>query len=99
MVGQNTTIQLALDAQPPKSLLPKEWMTSEGSDGRTRGGRDRVWIVADVVLAIKVSKMLDAKVWISVNNRCRVASGFDSAQRTRNEHHEANIYHFKYQQA
>ncbi|KIR36927.1 cytochrome P450 monooxygenase pc-2 [Cryptococcus deuterogattii MMRL2647] len=53
LVGQNTTIQLALDAQPPKTLLPKEWMTSEGSDGRTRGGRDRVWIVADVVLAIK----------------------------------------------
>nr|KIR48835.1 cytochrome P450 monooxygenase pc-2 [Cryptococcus bacillisporus CA1280] len=53
LAGQNTTIQLALDAQPPETVLPKEWMTSEGSDGRTRGGRDRVWIVADVVLAIK----------------------------------------------
>lgn len=69
LAGQNTTIQLALDAQPPETVLPKRWMTSEGSDGRTRGGRDRVWIVADVVLAVKVSKMLDAKVWISVNNR------------------------------
>lgn len=92
LAGQNTTIQLALDAQPPETVLPKEWMTSEGSDGRTRGGRDRVWIVADVVLAIKVNKMLDAKVWVSANNPCRVASGFDLEQRTQNEHHEVNIF-------
>ncbi|OXG31027.1 cytochrome P450 monooxygenase pc-2 [Cryptococcus neoformans Ze90-1] len=53
LVGQNITTQLAPDAQPPETALPKEWMTLEGGDGRARGGRDRVWIVADVVLAVK----------------------------------------------
>jgi hypothetical protein len=33
--------------------MPEAWRTDRG-DGRARGGRDRVWVVADVVLAIKV---------------------------------------------
>lgn len=61
LVGHNTTVQLALDAQPPETVLPKEWMTPEGGDGRARGGRDKVWIVADVVLAIKVNKISNVK--------------------------------------
>lgn len=61
----NITTQLAPDAQPPETALPKEWMTLEGGDGRARGGRDRVWIVADVVLAIKVNKISNVKMYFS----------------------------------
>lgn len=45
---------LDLDAQPPETRMPSAWKSSEGGDGRARHGRDRVWIVAEVVLAIKV---------------------------------------------
>lgn len=47
------TIELAPDAQPTGTKMPESWINN--GDGRGRGGRERVWIVADVVLAIKVS--------------------------------------------
>ncbi|WVQ97197.1 hypothetical protein IAU59_004307 [Kwoniella sp. CBS 9459] len=49
----NLSLQLAFDAQPAGTTIPDAWTTAEGSDGRARGGRDRMWVVADVVLAIK----------------------------------------------
>lgn len=47
------SLHLAPDAQPEGTRMPEAWRTDRG-DGRARGGRDRVWVVADVVLAIKV---------------------------------------------
>ncbi|WWC86142.1 uncharacterized protein L201_001014 [Kwoniella dendrophila CBS 6074] len=47
------SLQFALDAQPQGTAMPLSWQTIEGSDGRARDGRDRMWVVADVVLAIK----------------------------------------------
>lgn len=47
---------LAPDAQPPDSVIPKEWLTN--GDGRLRSGRDKVWFVSDVTLYIKVSRGL-----------------------------------------
>ncbi|OCF41408.1 cytochrome P450 monooxygenase pc-2 [Kwoniella heveanensis CBS 569] len=49
------SLQIAFDAQPAGTGLPEAWKTAEGSDGRARTGRDRMWVVADVVLAIRVS--------------------------------------------
>ncbi|WVR05800.1 hypothetical protein IAU60_002825 [Kwoniella sp. DSM 27419] len=46
-------LELACDAQPEGTAMPKAWATEDGCDGRARGGRDRLWVVADVVLAIK----------------------------------------------
>lgn len=51
-------VHLAPDAQPEETRMPDAWRTDRG-DGRARGGRDRVWAVADVVLAIKVGASLD----------------------------------------
>lgn len=64
-VTDNTTLRplhlnLAPDAQPEATRMPDVWKTDRG-DGRARGGRDRVWVVADVVLAIKVGASLDAE--------------------------------------
>lgn len=59
-------IELAPDVQPEGTRIPDAWIDvmGEGGDGRGRGGRDRVWIVADVVLAIKVSGtfLLDSNI-------------------------------------
>lgn len=67
-VTDNTTLRplhlnLAPDAQPEATRMPDVWKTDRG-DGRARGGRDRVWVVADVVLAIKVGASLDVRPWL-----------------------------------
>ncbi|TYJ57637.1 hypothetical protein B9479_001719 [Cryptococcus floricola] len=49
----NATLRLSPEAQPPGSTIPDSWKSEDGGDGRLRGGRDKVWIVADVVLAVK----------------------------------------------
>ncbi|KAL7422863.1 Protein kinase alk2 [Cryptotrichosporon argae] len=52
MGHSRTQSRLATEAQPAGTRMPAEWATPHGQ-GRARGGRDRVWIVADVVLAVK----------------------------------------------
>jgi hypothetical protein len=47
-------VRLVPDASAPECRMPPLWAGS-GGDGRAREGRDKVWIVADVVLAVKVS--------------------------------------------
>ncbi|WVQ71060.1 hypothetical protein IAR50_000585 [Cryptococcus sp. DSM 104548] len=47
------TLRLAPEAQTLRSAIPESWKSEDGSDGRLRGRRDKVWIVADVVLAVK----------------------------------------------
>ncbi|ORY21852.1 cytochrome P450 [Naematelia encephala] len=45
-------LQLAVDAQPAETRMPESWKGKEG-DGRARDGRDRVWIMGDVILTVK----------------------------------------------
>jgi hypothetical protein len=45
---------LAPDAQAPETRMPDSWRSPTDGDGRARQGRDRVWVVAEVVLAVKV---------------------------------------------
>ncbi|WVQ85454.1 hypothetical protein IAT38_007619 [Cryptococcus sp. DSM 104549] len=56
-------LNLAVDAQPEGTAMPEVWQTVEGSDGRARGGKDRMWVVADVVLAIK------GGLWVKLGHR------------------------------
>ncbi|WWC58540.1 uncharacterized protein I303_101083 [Kwoniella dejecticola CBS 10117] len=51
-------LEFAFDAQPEGTAIPPEWVTGKslhggGHDGRAREGRDKSWVVAEVVLAIK----------------------------------------------
>jgi len=48
-------MRLNENAQPEGSRIPAAWKDERG-DGRCRSGRDKVWIVSDVVLAVKVSE-------------------------------------------
>ncbi|WWD18044.1 hypothetical protein CI109_102491 [Kwoniella shandongensis] len=47
------SLKLVFDAQSTKNRIPDGWTEHATHDGRARGGRDRMWVVADVVLAIK----------------------------------------------
>ncbi|KAK8865776.1 hypothetical protein IAR55_000923 [Kwoniella newhampshirensis] len=51
--GGAESLVLAHDAQPMDTVMPEAWKTPGGNDGRAREGRDTMWVVADVVLAIK----------------------------------------------
>ncbi|WRT64043.1 uncharacterized protein IL334_000971 [Kwoniella shivajii] len=53
MEEQGKQLKFAFDAQPEGTTMPSTWRTPEGSDGRARDGKDEMWVVADVVLAIK----------------------------------------------
>ena len=46
-------IKLVPGANDPGAQMPASWAGAEG-DGRARMGRDKVWVAADVVLAVKV---------------------------------------------
>lgn len=54
-------ITLVPGANAVDSRMPPAWRGAEG-DGRAREGRDRVWVVADVVLAVKVSVAITGPV-------------------------------------
>lgn len=47
------------EAKAEGCRMPENWLGPEG-DGRARSGRDRVWIVSDVVLAVK------GGLWVSL---------------------------------
>ncbi|WVW82196.1 hypothetical protein I302_104202 [Kwoniella bestiolae CBS 10118] len=51
--SEHKDMRFAFDVQPQGTAIPSAWTTKEGCDGRARGGKDRMWVVADVVLAIK----------------------------------------------
>lgn len=47
------------EAKAEDCRMPENWLGPKG-DGRARSGRDRVWIVSDVVLAVK------GGLWVSL---------------------------------
>ncbi|WVQ62299.1 uncharacterized protein L199_000438 [Kwoniella botswanensis] len=51
--SEGKKLNFAFDSQPEDTSIPSLWTTVDGCDGRARGGKDRMWVVADVVLAIK----------------------------------------------
>ncbi|WWC66441.1 uncharacterized protein I206_100343 [Kwoniella pini CBS 10737] len=53
LADQKKNLEFAFDAQPEGTAMPSCWKSIEGGDGRARQGIDRMWVVADVVLAIK----------------------------------------------
>jgi hypothetical protein len=54
-----TGLNIHLDEsfQPDGTRIPAEWKDERG-DGRCRSGRDKVWIVSVVVLAVKVGRLV-----------------------------------------